>query len=421
MKEETIAIDGGRQLAGEIEVSGAKNAALPCLFASLLSSKKVVLDNLPLVTDTMTSIEVLKSLGLAVRRQGKKATIDAAKAKSASCEVPLEQARAMRASILALGPLLAKRGEAVVPLPGGCDFGSRPIDIHLRGLRKMGAEIEMKGGVLHARADGLRGQRLTLEFPSFTGTENLMMAACLAQGETIIDNAAREPEIANLAALLVAMGAQIEGAGTSRIAIAGVASLGGASHAVMPDRIEAGTYLAAAAAAQGDLTLRGCGGDELAMVLDKLEDAGAEIESSQDRIGIIMDRRPRAVDIATAPYPGFPTDLQAQFLAVSSIAEGTARIVEGIWEQRFRTADELRLMGADIAVSGSSATVNGVAQLTGAHVQATDLRASAALVIAGLCASGTTVIHNAHHLQRGYEGLAAKLNALGARVRQAGA
>ena len=332
MKEETIVIEGGRQLAGDIEISGAKNAALPCLFASLLSSDKVVLDNLPLVTDIKTSIEVLKSLGLAVRRKGRQLSVDARKADRAPCEVPLAQARAMRASILALGPLLAQRGEAVVPLPGGCDFGSRPIDIHLRGLRKMGADIEMKGGVLHARASRLRGQRLTLEFPSFTGTENLMMAACLAQGETVIDNAAREPEIADLAALLGAMGARIEGAGTSRISVDGVASLGGASHAVMPDRIEAGTYLAATAAAHGDLHLHGCGGDELAVVLDKLEDAGAEIESGHDRLGIIMDRRPKAVDITTAPYPGFPTDLQAQFLALSSIADGTGRIVEGIWE-----------------------------------------------------------------------------------------
>ena len=417
MKDSTLVIDGCRQLAGEIEIVGAKNAALPCLFACLLGSDKITLDNLPQVSDIMTSIDVLKHLGLDIKRKQRQVTIKPADDQAGN-EIPLEQARAMRASILALGPLLAKRGEAVLPLPGGCDLGSRPIDIHLRGLRKMGADIEMRGGVLHAHASSLTGQNLTLDFPTFTGTENLLMAACLAKGDTVIDNAAREPEIANLAAMLNAMGARIEGAGTSRITVAGVHSLKGCKHAIMPDRIEAGTYLAAVTCTQGDVTLRNCPGEHLAVAIEKLQEAGAEIESGVEQTNIIMDRRPQAISVATAPYPGFPTDLQAQFLAINSIAEGTARVVDNIWEQRFRTADELRLMGADIAVSGNTATITGVPLLAGSHVQASDLRASAALVIAGLCASGTTVIHNVWHLQRGYEQLPAKLNAVGARIRE---
>lgn len=414
MTANCIRIAGGKKLAGELTISGAKNAALPCIFATLLTDDAVELTNLPEVTDTALALDILTALGIP-------STVDATTAKltpetSSNCEVPLEMARAMRASILALGPLLAKRGSASVPLPGGCDFGTRPIDIHLHGLEMLGATISMQGGILHATTDGLQGCRLVLEYPTFTGTENLLMAACLATGDSIIENAAREPEVVNLADMLNSMGAKISGAGTSTMEVHGVASLGGTTHAIMPDRIEAGTYLACVMATGGEVVLHNAQAEHLQLPLEKYQEASAEISATDGTITLSMNSRPHSFSLTTSPYPGFPTDLQAQSLAVNCVAEGTADVVDQVWQQRFRTADELVLLGAQIAVHGNCATVTGVEKLTGAHVEASDLRASAALVIGGLAATGETVIHGLNHLQRGYADLPDKLTALGAQI-----
>ena len=410
-----IHITGGYELHGEINISGAKNAALPCLFASLLTNQEVRISNIPQVADIQTTKNILTALGKKLTCNNDEFIISNA---ITSTEIPLDDARAVRASILALGPLLAKNNEAYLPLPGGCDFGSRPIDIHIRSLEKMGAEITMEGGILKANCKELIGTHLVLDFPTFTGTENLLMAACLAKGETIVENAACEPEVANLGSLLISMGAKISGLGTSKLIINGVDELHtNENHQILPDRIEAGTYLATIVATRGNVILNNVIVDDLRIVIDKLMQTKATITEINDtKLAISMNERANAVDVATAPHPGFPTDLQAQFLAFDTIANGSAQIVDNIWEQRFRTADELKLLGADIVVAGNTATVKGVDKLNGAHVQASDLRASAALVIAGLAASGETVIHGARHLQRGYEKLPDKLNNLGAKV-----
>lgn len=415
MPERCIRLTGGTPLAGSITISGAKNAALPCMFATLLTDSPCQLDNLPAVADTSSSLAILASLGH-VSTQPNPTSVELTPEPTENHEVPLDFARAMRASILALGPLLAKRGTAVVPLPGGCDFGSRPVDIHLHGLEALGAHIKMQGGVLYAHTEGLKGARLVLEYPTFTGTENLLMAATLAQGTSIIENAAREPEVIDLAELLTKMGAKIQGAGTSTIEIEGVAQLGGAQHTIMSDRIEAGTYLAAVMATGGEVKLANARAEHLALPLEKFVEAKAVISTSDSSISLSMDGRPQSFSLTTAPYPGFPTDLQAQSLAVNCVAEGTAEIVDQVWQQRFRTADELALFGAHISVHGNCATVTGTTELQGAHVQASDLRASAALVIGGLAAQGETTIHGVNHLERGYADLPGKLRALGAAV-----
>ena len=413
---ERIIIDGGQSLHGELTISGAKNAALPCLFASLLSDEPLRLANLPATTDTGAVFEILRSLGCAVTEDDN-GTIVTPQPERAAWEVDVEQARLIRASILALGPLLARFGKAVVPLPGGCDFGHRPIDIHLRGLEALGAKVTMHGRVIHAEAEKLIGTDMVLDYPTFTGTENLLMAAVLAEGHTMIDNAAREPEVADLARMLCKMGAIISGIGSSCLQIEGVAQLNGTDHSIIGDRIEAGTYLAAGVATRGEITVRGINPDMLHIPLQKLSDAGAELDFKTDAIGIKMAKQARAMDITTAPYPGFPTDLQAQFLAVNSLAAGTGNVTDQVWRQRFRTAEELVLLGAQISVHGNCATSQGVDRLMGTHVQATDLRASAALVIGGLAAQGTSVIHGAHHLLRGYEALPDKITALGGKAR----
>ncbi len=412
---ERIVIDGGKQLSGELTVSGAKNAALPCLFATLLSEQPVQLANLPGTIDTSTALAVLRTLGCETKIDADTTTITLLPSQAAH-EVEVDHARSMRASILALGPLLTRFGKAVVPLPGGCDFGSRPIDIHLRGLEAMGAKINMRGGILYATASQLKGANLVLDYPTFTGTENLLMAAVLAKGKTIIDNAAREPEVADLARLLCKMGAKISGIGSSCLLIEGVKQLSGVSHSIIGDRIEAGTYLAAVAATRGEITVRDIDPDLLRVPLQKLTQTGAQINLAKDTIGIRMTDQAKAVHITTAPYPGFPTDLQAQFLAVNAVAKGSGTVTDQVWQQRFRTADELSLLGAKISVHGNCATSKGVNKLIGAHVQATDLRASAALVIGGLAAQDTTVIHGARHLLRGYEKLPEKIAAIGGNV-----
>ena len=414
-----LEIEGPTQLKGTVPISGAKNAALPCMFATLLSDETSVLTNIPDVADIATASGVLDALGNSVTRDGSRAEVDP-RGDAMESSVPGALARSMRASILSLGPLLAKRGQASVPLPGGCDFGERPIDIHLSGLEQMGAKVNMADGVLNASCDGLVGTEIRLKFPTFTGTENLLMAATLAKGTTTIFNAAREPEVVDLAMMLNAMGASVSGAGTSKIVVEGVDSLFGTIHRVMPDRIEMGTYLAATAAAGGHVTLTGTGeiGNEPALLL--LRESGARVEADCDMVSISMEARPEAMSFATEPYPGFPTDLQAQFMAVNCVASGEATIVENVWEKRFRTAEELRKLGSEIQVEGNVAKVTGVERLHGGHVVASDLRASAALVIAGICAHGTTMIDGVGHLQRGYEDLPGKLGRLGATVRLLG-
>lgn len=409
-----LLIDGPTALAGSIPVSGAKNAALPCMFATLLADGTTTLSNVPDVADIDTAARALAGLGMEAVRDGGR--LEVSPGPSPGCDLPPDLARSMRASILALGPLLARRGEATVPLPGGCDFGERPIDIHIRGLERMGARIELRDGVLHAAADGLAGAELDLAFPTFTGTENLIMAATLAKGTTVIRNAGREPEISDLARMLRAMGADVGGDGTSTVTVTGVESLSGCEHRVMPDRIEACTYLAATVAAGGEVQLTGTGENVSQAVFDLLAGSGASISDSGESVTVSMAERPRPMSFATEPYPGLPTDVQAQLMAVNCVASGTATITEGVWEKRFNTAVELAKLGAKVEVAGNTATVTGVERLRGGDVFATDLRASAALVIAGLCAEGRTAVHGVEHLRRGYEDLPGKLGRLGARV-----
>ena len=407
-----LRIHGGAPLTGEIEVSGAKNAALPILCAALLAPEPLELDNVPRLHDVATMAGLLERLGAKVARTGEQLAIDASGV--SSVEAPYELVKTMRASILVLGPLVARFGAARVSLPGGCAIGQRPVDQHIKGLQAMGAEIRVEHGYVEAKAARLRGTHIFTDMVTVTGTENLMMAATLADGETVIENAAREPEVTDLARALVAMGARIEGAGTDRIVVQGVERLHGARHRVMADRIEAGTFLCAVAAAGGEVTLRGTQPETMEATLGKLREAGARIELGSDWIRIAMAGRPRAVNLRTAPYPGFATDMQAQFMAVNCIADGVGTITETIFENRFMHALEMQRLGADIALDGNTAVIKGVPALSGATVMATDLRASAGLVIAGLVAQGETVIERIYHLDRGYERMEAKLSGLGA-------
>jgi UDP-N-acetylglucosamine 1-carboxyvinyltransferase len=411
-----LLIEGGVALSGEAVISGAKNAALPLLCAALLSREPLTLTNVPALNDVGTMLRLLEQMGVKATRDANTITLDASGL--GNPVAPYEMVKTMRASILVLGPLVARCGEARVSLPGGCAIGARPVDQHIKGLTAMGAEISVEHGYVHARSPLLKGARLFTDMVTVTGTENLMMAACLAEGETVIENAAREPEVVDLANCLVAMGAQISGAGTDVIRIRGVDRLHGATHRIMPDRIETGTYLCAAAATGGDIRLTGTSTSYLDAVIDKLMDAGCEIDSTRDTIHLKAPPRLNSVSLRTAPYPAFPTDMQAQFMAINAIANGTAIIRETIFENRFMHAVELTRLGADIRIDGNTAVVQGVEKLEGATVMATDLRASAGLVIAGLVARGETLIDRIYHLDRGYEHLEQKLVALGARVRR---
>ena len=410
-----LLITGGRPLAGEVRISGAKNAALPILCAALLTEGPLELDNVPRLMDVRTMGKLLALMGVEVgEQQGARLRLQAAKV--AKPVAGYELVKTMRASVLVLGPLLARCGQAKVSLPGGCAIGARPVDQHVKGLQAMGAEIVVEHGDMNASARRLKGAHIVMDMVTVTGTENLMMAACLAEGTTVLENAAREPEVVDLADCLKAMGARIEGAGTASIRIEGVRSLSGARYRVMPDRIETGTFLAAVAAAGGKVRLTGAAPDSLGATLEKLREAGAKIFSGADSVDIEMSGRPAAVGLTTQPYPGFPTDMQAQLMAMDCIARGTARIEETIFENRFMHALELQRLGADIAISGNTATVTGVEKLQGAAVMATDLRASASLVVAGLVARGETLIDRIYHLDRGYEALEKKLSGLGAKI-----
>jgi UDP-N-acetylglucosamine 1-carboxyvinyltransferase len=413
-----LIIEGGQRLAGEVTVSGAKNAALPILCASLLSADTLELDNVPNLQDVRTMLKLLAQMGVRATVEGNAVTLSAARVDNQTA--PYELVKTMRASILVLGPLLARFGHARVSLPGGCAIGARPVDQHIKGLQAMGAEIRIEHGFIEARASRLKGGLIVTDMITVTGTENLLMAATLAEGETVLENAAREPEVSDLANLLVAMGAKIDGIGTDRLVIHGVDTLHGARHAVIPDRIEAGTFLCAVAAAGGDVTLRGVSPAMLEAVIEKLREAGVEIVAGSDWIRVRMDRRPRAVSFRTSEYPAFPTDMQAQFMALNAVADGTSKVVETIFENRFMHVQELNRLGANITIDGHSALVHGVARLSGAKVMATDLRASASLVVAALVADGETLIDRIYHLDRGYDRVEAKLNALGAKVRRIG-
>ena len=422
-----LIIRGGRPLNGEVLISGAKNAALPELCAALLTAEPVTLHNVPRLQDVATTLKLLRHMGARAERSEQaedQVQIDAGKV--ATTVAPYELVKTMRASILVLGPLLARFGSATVSLPGGCAIGSRPVDQHIKGLQAMGAEISVEHGYIQAIAPQsattgqrrLRGARITTDMVTVTGTENLLMAATLAEGETVLENAAQEPEIPDLAEMLIAMGAHIEGHGTHRIRIQGVARLhapaGG--HRIIPDRIEAGTFLCAVAAAGGDVLLRSARADHLDAVIDKLREAGATITAGDDWIRVQASGRPRAVSFRTSEYPAFPTDMQAQFMAVNSMAEGSARISETIFENRFMHVNELIRLGARIDVDGHTAVVTGVERLSGAIVMATDLRASASLVIAGLVAQGDTTVDRIYHLDRGYDRMEAKLRGIGADI-----
>ena len=411
-----LVIEGGARLRGAIPVSGAKNAALPILCASLLTPEPLQLTNVPQLNDVRTMRTLLKQMGVAQEGGGGSLTLQAERIDWPLA--PYELVKTMRASILALGPLVARCGEARVSLPGGCAIGLRPVDQHVKGLQAMGAEISLEHGYIEARATRLAGVRFGFDLVTVTGTENLMMAATLARGRTILENAAREPEVVDLARCLRAMGANIFGDGTSRIVIDGVDALHGAEHRVMPDRIETGTFAAAAAATHGDITLEGADDASLHAVLDKLREAGASAEAIGDAIRVRGNGTLAPFRIATAPYPEFPTDMQAQMMALATRARGTSVVSETIFENRMMHVQELRRLGADIDVDGNAATIRGVARLTGANVMATDLRASACLVIAGLMADGETTIDRIYHLDRGYEKIDAKLSALGARIRR---
>ena len=412
-----LLIEGGKALSGEVAMSGAKNAALPILCASLLTAEPVHFTNVPHLNDISTMLRLLGDMGVGVTMDG----VDGLVLHGGGLNNPVasyEMVKTMRASILVLGPLVARGGEARVSLPGGCAIGARPVDQHIKGLQAMGAEVKVEQGYVHAKATRLKGARICTDMVTVTGTENLMMAACLAEGETIIENAAREPEVVDLANCLVSMGARISGAGTDVIRIQGVDKLHGATHAIMPDRIETGTYLCAAAATGGDIRLLKTSAAYLDTVVDKLMDAGCEITVERDAIRLVAPRRLKAVSLRTAPYPAFPTDMQAQFMAINCIADGVATIRETIFENRFMHVNELMRLGANIQIEGNNAIVRGVERLEGAIVMATDLRASASLVIAGLVAEGETLIDRIYHLDRGYERIEEKLAKLGASVKR---
>ena len=411
-----LLIEGGAVLRGEVAISGAKNAALPILCAALLSAEPLELSNVPELNDIATMLRLLEEMGVKIQRDGHRVTLDASQISNPVASY--ERVKTMRASILVLGPLVARCGEARVSLPGGCAIGARPVDQHIKGLQAMGAEVTVEQGYVHAKANRLKGARICTDMVTVTGTENLMLAACLAAGETIIENAAREPEVVDLANCLVAMGARISGAGTDTIRIQGVERLHGAQHRVMPDRIETGTYLCAAAVTSGTVRLTDTSAAYLDAVVDKLLDAGCEITMERDAIRLQAPARLKAVSLRTAPYPAFPTDMQAQFMAMNCVADGVATIRETIFENRFMHVNELLRLGANIQIEGNNAVVRGVERLQGATVMATDLRASASLIVAGLVAQGETLIDRIYHLDRGYEKIEDKLHALGARVRR---
>ena len=411
-----IKVTGGQRLDGEVRISGAKNAVLPILCATLLADGPMQLDNVPQLHDVRTTAKLLEQLGAGVQREGaNRIVVDP---RSVNSHVaPYELVKTMRASVLVLGPLLARFGDAEVSLPGGCAIGSRPVDLHIKGLQALGAEISVEHGFIKASAKRLRGARHVFEMVSVGATENVLMAACLAEGTTVLENAAMEPEIVDLADCLSEMGAKIEGAGTPHITIEGVERLHGAAHAVVADRIEAGTFLVAGAITGGRVVARNARPDTMDAVLDKLREAGADVTADGTTITLDMHgRRPRAVDIVTAPHPAFPTDMQAQFMALNCVADGTAIINETIFENRYMHVQELLRLGADIRVDGHVAVVRGVQELSGAPVMATDLRASASLILAGLAADGETVIDRIYHLDRGYENIEEKLSGLGARI-----
>jgi UDP-N-acetylglucosamine 1-carboxyvinyltransferase len=411
-----LLITGGNRLSGEITIAGAKNAALPILCAGLLTADTVQLSNVPHLQDVATMLKLLRQMGLRAEQDDDKVVMNGRAIDK--LEAPYEMVKTMRASILVLGPLLARFGEARVSLPGGCAIGSRPVDQHIKGLQAMGAEITIEAGYIHARAKRLRGTRVVTDMITVTGTENLLMAATLAEGETVLENSAREPEVTDLANLLVSMGARIEGIGTDRLVVQGVDQLHGASHKVIADRIETGTFLCAVAAAGGDVTLKNTRADLLDAALDKLREAGAILTSGGDWIRVQMAARPKAVGFRTTEYPGFPTDMQAQFMALNCIADGSSRVTETIFENRFMHVQELNRLGASIDIDGHTAVINGVEKLVGAPVMATDLRASASLVIAALAAQGETLVDRIYHLDRGYDRMEVKLSGVGANIRR---
>jgi len=412
-----LRITGGSPLHGEISISGAKNSALPILCASLLTADTLALSNVPHLNDTATMLRLLGQMGVHAER-GEDGVVTLRADKVGKREAPYELVKTMRASILVLGPLVARFGEARVSLPGGCSIGQRPVDQHIKGLAALGAEISIEHGFVVARAKRLKGASVRTDMVTVTGTENLLMAAVLAEGRTVLENAAREPEVVDLAELLIKMGARIQGHGTDRIVIDGVDSLHGAEHRVISDRIEAGTFLCAVGAAGGDIVLRNTDAGILGATLDKLVEAGLTIETGPGWIRGAMSSRPRAVGFRTQEYPGFATDMQAQVMALNAVAEGTSVIEETIFENRYMHVQELRRMGADIGIEGHTATVRGVQRLSGATVMATDLRASASLVIAGLAAEGETLVDRIYHLDRGYDQMEVKLRALGANIQR---
>ncbi len=411
-----LRITGGTPLEGTVRISGAKNAALPILAGTLLATRPTVIHNVPHLKDVTTTLALLQTMGVAVTVD-ERLNVEVDASSVTSCTAPYELVKTMRASILVLGPLVARFGEADVSLPGGCAIGARPVDLHIAGLAAMGADISVDGGFIRARADRLHGAHIVFDTVTVTGTENLLMAAVLAEGETVLENAAQEPEIVDLAKFLTAMGAKIDGAGSGTIVVEGVESLGGTEHSVLPDRIETGTYLVAAAMTGGRVTARDTAPATLEAVLIKLKEAGADIDIDGDAITVDMrGRRPKAVDLRTAPHPAFPTDMQAQFCALNAIAEGTGSITETIFENRFQHVLELQRMGADIRLEGNTAIIRGVEALSAAPVMATDLRASASLVLAGLAAEGETLVDRIYHVDRGYERIEEKLRQLGATI-----
>ena len=410
-----LIIHGGTPISGEVQISGAKNAALPILCASLLTGETFRVTNVPSLNDTTTMLSLLEQMGVNVSID-KGSEISLTAANLSNLIAPYEMVKTMRAAILVLGPMLARVGEAKVSLPGGCAIGLRPVDQHIKGLQAMGAEISIEHGYIHAKANHLIGAHIIMDIVTVTGTENLMMAATLADGTTILENAAREPEVIDLAKCLISMGAKISGAGGDVITIKGVKSLHESTYQVMPDRIETGTFLIAAAASGGEVHIKNTRPDILGVVLDKLNESGAEIEFGKDWINLKVNQRLKSVNLRTAPYPAFPTDMQAQFMVLNSVAEGTAIITETIFENRFMHVLELKRMGACIEVEGNTAVIHGVTNLEGTGVMATDLRASASLVLAGLIAQGETIIDRIYHLDRGYERIEEKLSCLGVRI-----
>jgi len=411
-----IVVEKSGPLKGNVKVSGAKNSVLPIIAASLLAQEKCVLEDIPGLMDVDVICEVLASLGADIKNKTKEGLIEINASRIDNYEAPYELIRKMRASFLVMGPLLARMGKARISLPGGCAIGTRPIDLHLKGFQAMGAKIDVGHGYVEASADKLVGDKIYLDFPSVGATENIMMAATMAEGLTVIENAAEEPEIVDLANFLNGLGAKIKGAGTDTIKILGVKELGGTKHAVIPDRIEAGTFMVAAAMTKGDVTINNALSDHLKPIIAKLKECGVEIQESGDSIRVNAQKGIFPTDIKTLPYPGFPTDMQAQFMALLSITKGTSVVIETVFENRFMHVGELKRMGANIKIEGRSAVVEGVDLLQGAQVKATDLRAGAALILAGMVAEGTTEISDVYHVDRGYVGIESKLRDLGANI-----